>query len=74
MLAQRAASEGPRWTRAVEDRSAPIPREVTSKLGGAFISFSVSSRGQPWLLLPIYWRRRIEEKEGDLAILCGLNI
>jgi len=27
-------SEGPRWTRAVEDQSAPIPKEVTSELGG----------------------------------------
>jgi hypothetical protein len=34
VLAQRAASEGPRWTRAVEDQSAPIPEEVTSELGG----------------------------------------
>ena len=34
MLAQRAASEGPRWTRAVEDHSAPIPEETTSELGG----------------------------------------
>jgi hypothetical protein len=25
--------EGPRWTRAVEDQSAPIPREITSKRG-----------------------------------------
>ena len=33
VLAQRAASEGPRWTRAVEDQSAPIPEESTSKLG-----------------------------------------
>ncbi len=33
VLAQRAASEGPRWTRAVEDQSAPIPREIASKLG-----------------------------------------
>ena len=33
VLAQRAASEGPRWTRAVEDQSAPIPEEITSKLG-----------------------------------------
>ena len=38
MLAQRAASEGPRWTRAVEDQSAPIPPlERTSKLGRNFI-------------------------------------
>ena len=35
MLAQRAALEGPRWTRAVEDRSAPIPEEITSELGGS---------------------------------------
>ncbi len=33
MLAQRAASEGPRWTRAVEAQSAPIPKEITSELG-----------------------------------------
>src|SRR5207244_2317290 len=31
--AQRAASEGPRWTRAVEDQSAPIPKERKSMLG-----------------------------------------
>jgi hypothetical protein len=34
VLAQRAASEGPRWTRAVEAQSAPIPEEITSELGG----------------------------------------
>jgi hypothetical protein len=33
MLAQRAASEGPRWTRAVEDQSAPIPEEKTREFG-----------------------------------------
>ena len=32
MLAQRAASEGPRWTRAVEDPSVPIPKEVAGDL------------------------------------------
>jgi len=26
VLAQRAAYEGPRWTRAMEDQSAPIPK------------------------------------------------
>jgi hypothetical protein len=25
--------EGPRWTRAVEDQSAPIPEEIASELG-----------------------------------------
>ena len=35
VFTQRAASEGPRWTRAVEDQSASIPRERTSKLGGS---------------------------------------
>jgi hypothetical protein len=34
VLAQRAAWEGPRWTRAVEDQSAPIPEEIASELGG----------------------------------------
>jgi hypothetical protein len=33
VLAQRAASEGPRWTRAGEAQSAPIPEETTSELG-----------------------------------------
>ena len=37
MLAQRAASEGPRWMRAVEDQSAPIPEEITSELGGIIL-------------------------------------
>ena len=34
MLAQRAAWEGPRWTRAVEDQSASIPEKIASELGG----------------------------------------
>ena len=34
MLAQRAAWEGPRWTRAVEDQSASIPEELASELEG----------------------------------------
>jgi hypothetical protein len=38
VLAQRAASEGPRWTRAVEDQSAPIPEEKMSELGERIIS------------------------------------
>jgi len=39
VLAQRAASKGPRWTRAVEDQSAPIPRErKRASLERAFIS------------------------------------
>ena len=33
MLAQRAASEGPRWTRAVEDQPALISEEISSELG-----------------------------------------
>ena len=33
MLAQRAVADSPRWTRAVEDQSAPILEEVTSELG-----------------------------------------
>jgi hypothetical protein len=35
MLAQRAVEDSPRWTRAVEDHSAPIPEKRTSKLGGS---------------------------------------
>jgi hypothetical protein len=33
MLAQRAIADSPRWTRAVEDQSAPISEEITSELG-----------------------------------------
>ncbi len=35
VLAQRAVADSPRWTRAVEDQSAPISKEVTSELGGS---------------------------------------
>ncbi len=35
LLAERARSEGARSMRAVEDHSAPIPKERTSKLGGS---------------------------------------
>jgi hypothetical protein len=35
VLAQRAVADAPRWTRAVEDQSAPIPEEITSELGGS---------------------------------------
>jgi len=37
MLAQRAVADSPRWTRAVEDQSAPIPEDITNKLGGNII-------------------------------------
>ena len=33
MLAQRAVAGSPRWTRALEDQSVPIPEEITSELG-----------------------------------------
>ena len=33
MLAQRAVADSPRWTRAVEDQSAPIPEEIPSEPG-----------------------------------------
>jgi hypothetical protein len=34
--------EGPCWTRAVEDQSAPIPREISSKLGGSILGVNRS--------------------------------
>ena len=38
MLAQRAVADSPRWTRAVEDQSGPIPgRERASELGEIII-------------------------------------
>ena len=43
MLAQRAASEGPRWTRAVEDPSDPIPERQRASLEGTFISLNARS-------------------------------
>ena len=44
VLAQRAASEGPRWTRAVEDQSASILEEISSELG--MIMCSLARRPQ----------------------------
>ena len=38
--------EGPRWTRAVEDQSAPIPEETTSELGR--IIFWITRCGIAW--------------------------
>ncbi len=31
LLAQRAASEGPRWTRAVEDNRGPLPEKSVKR-------------------------------------------
>ena len=52
VLAQRAASEGPRWTRAVEDQSAPILEEITSELGGSILKWAVVAQcAQPERLI-----------------------
>ncbi|MGH7183411.1 MAG: hypothetical protein ACREJN_15735, partial [Nitrospiraceae bacterium] len=61
VLAQRAASEGPRWTRAGEDQSASIPEEITSKLGGIIcIVRRVQSRiGQATPERDMEWGRRV---------------
>jgi hypothetical protein len=45
VLAQRAAAEGPRWTRAGEDQSAPIPEEITSELGESIYAGSTRAVG-----------------------------
>ena len=50
VLAQRAASEGPRWTRAVEDPQPPSLRREQASLEGTCISFDARSKGQPWPL------------------------
>ena len=56
MLAQRAASEGPRWTRAVEDQSAPIPEEVRASLDGSSEnSFDDRNRGSTRIPLKVKW-------------------
>jgi hypothetical protein len=40
VLAQRAVSEDPGWTRAVEDQSVPIPEEITNEIGGIICSLA----------------------------------
>ena len=40
------ASEGPRWTRAMEDQSAAIPRDETSKLGWNMLSLDARREEQ----------------------------
>jgi len=67
LLAQRAASEGPRWTRAVEDRSAPIPGERTSKLGRM-------GREQPGALLARRTRTFRKCSPGTRARLGALGV
>ncbi len=50
MLAQRAVGDSPRWTRAVEDQSAPIPEEKTSELGGIICSLAQRPQSnQAWV-------------------------
>ncbi len=39
MLAQRAVADSPRWTRAVEDHSGPIPEREQGSSEGSYISF-----------------------------------
>ncbi len=45
VLAQRAVEDSPRWTRAVEDQSAPVPEEIMSKLGGSIDMHSEEQSG-----------------------------
>jgi putative transcriptional regulator len=53
VLAQRAVEDSPRWTRAVEDQSAPIPGEAASERGGIMYRLvrraqSVTNPGHPF--------------------------
>ena len=59
MLAQRAVEDSPRWTRAVEDQSDPIPERQWASSGGTFILFDARSEGQP-RPLPL---REVKESE-----------
>jgi hypothetical protein len=55
VLPERARWECARWTRAVEDQSAPIPREIARKLGGIIYMEDARPmrvvKGQPWFPL-----------------------
>ena len=48
LLAQRAASEGPRWTRAVGDQSASIPEEIDEQ--ACAVSYAVIA----WLVTAVF--------------------
>jgi hypothetical protein len=53
LLVERAPSEGPRSTRAIEDRPGRPARKGTSELGGSMIetwSIDPQSKGRPWPL------------------------
>jgi len=58
VLAQRAASEGPHWMRAMEDHSAPIPEERTSKLGGIIRSLIRRVQSKATLATPPNGRQK----------------
>ena len=66
MLAQRAAWEGPRWTRAVEDQSAPIPEEIASELGGIICNLA-DGRSRNHLTDPH------EMGEGEVSARCAVK-
>ncbi len=47
LLAERAPSEGPRSTRAIEDQSGHLLEKQTSKLGGAIVCWMRARRDKP---------------------------
>ena len=74
MLAQRAAWEGPRWTRAVEDQSAPIPEEITSELGGIICNLGRRPHtGLHQISNGLVRRLNKLEKKHDFQFLVGLK-
>ena len=69
MLAQRVVADSPRWTRAGEDQSAPIPEEITSELGGR--SCIAGLRYDPRLCHVLEGARKVKKElrnEADLAV------
>ena len=64
MLAQRAVADSPRWTRAVEDQSAPIPKEVTSELGGSIIEMCSPGTRARLDALGVGWVRKLRAIKG----------
>ena len=74
MLAQRAVADSPRWTRAVEDHSAPIPEDRTSKIGGImYIARCAQSRAASATPLGAKWGEMKRMGGWPVALLCSRN-
>jgi hypothetical protein len=69
VLAQRAVSEDPRRTRAVEDQSAPILEEIVNGPGGIICNLARRSQSESFYMLQVKQIGRensIEERMGEV--------